>query len=83
MVLNLAGVDWLALGVDAGGDHVGTLVHVGEQKIGAYAGLDPKTRNPTFQAKISHGDDVSAAARKATTYECGKREAAGHVEPCE
>lgn len=29
VLLNLFGVDGLALGVDAGGNHVGTLVHVG------------------------------------------------------
>ena len=39
MLLHLAGVDWLALGIDAWGDHVGTLVHVGEQECGADAGL--------------------------------------------
>lgn len=32
MLLNLAGVDGVALGVDSGGDHVGALVHVGEDK---------------------------------------------------
>lgn len=37
--LHLAGVDGLALGVDAGGDHIGPLVHVGEQERGADAGL--------------------------------------------
>lgn len=32
MLLNVAGVDGLALWVDAWGDHVGTLVHVGEKE---------------------------------------------------
>ena len=32
MLLDLIGVDRLALGVDAGGDHVGALVHVGEEE---------------------------------------------------
>lgn len=34
MLLNLAGINGLALGVDSGGDHVGALVHVGQQKGG-------------------------------------------------
>nr|GMD20402.1 hypothetical protein CR513_50792 [Ipomoea batatas] len=32
-------IDWVALGVDAGGYHVGALVHVGEEDGGADAGL--------------------------------------------
>lgn len=32
VLLDLAGVDRLALGIDAGGDHVGALVHVGEKE---------------------------------------------------
>lgn len=32
MLLDLAGVDRLALGIDTGGDHVGALVHVGQQQ---------------------------------------------------
>ena len=39
VVLDLARVDGVAVGVDAGGYHVGALVHVGEQNGGAYAGL--------------------------------------------
>ena len=39
VVLNLPGVDGLALGVHAGGYHVGPLVHVGEQQRRANAGL--------------------------------------------
>ena len=46
MLLHLAGVDWLALGIDAWGDHVGTLVHVGEQECGADAGLGVEPRTP-------------------------------------
>lgn len=38
MVLNLAGIDGLPLGIDAGGDHVGTLVHVGEDEGGGDGG---------------------------------------------
>lgn len=34
MLLDLARVEGLALGVDAGGDHVGPLVHVGQQQRG-------------------------------------------------
>jgi hypothetical protein len=37
--LDGAGVDGLALCVDTRGDHVGTLVHVGEEESGADAGL--------------------------------------------
>ena len=32
MLLDLARVERLALGVDSGGDHVGSLVHVGEEE---------------------------------------------------
>ena len=39
MGLDGAGVDGLALCVDTRGDHVGTLVHVGEEESGADAGL--------------------------------------------
>ncbi|KAM1393945.1 hypothetical protein ACFX11_030175 [Malus domestica] len=35
--------DGLALGVDAGGDHIGSLVHVGEQDRGADAGFGVKS----------------------------------------
>lgn len=38
MVLNLAGIDGLPLGIDAGGDHVGALVHVGEEEGGGDGG---------------------------------------------
>lgn len=44
MGLDLLGIDGLTLGVDAGGDHVGALVHVGEEEGGADAGLGVKTR---------------------------------------
>lgn len=44
MLLDLAGVDGITLGVNAGGDHVGTLVHVGEKESWADAGLGVKTR---------------------------------------
>lgn len=33
----------MAVSVDAGGDHVGALVHVGEEEGGADAGLGVKT----------------------------------------
>ena len=39
MVLDAAGVDGVAVEVDAGGDHVGALVHVGEEDGGDDAGL--------------------------------------------
>lgn len=39
MLLHFAGIDGLATGVDAGGDHIGALVHVGEEEGGADAGL--------------------------------------------
>lgn len=39
MVLDLAGIEVLGLGVDAGGEHVGALVHVGEEDGGADGGL--------------------------------------------
>lgn len=38
MLLDLAGLDGLALGVDTGGDHVGALVHVGEKQRGGDGG---------------------------------------------
>lgn len=46
MGLHLAGVDRLALGVDAGGDHIGPLVHIGEQQSRADAGLRVKPGAP-------------------------------------
>lgn len=46
MGLDLLGIDRLALRVDAGGDHVGALVHVGEEQRGAGAGLSVQTRAP-------------------------------------
>lgn len=39
MPLYGAGVDGVALGINAGGDHVGALVHIREEKSGADAGL--------------------------------------------
>lgn len=44
MVLDLAGIQVLSLGVDAGGEHVGTLVHVGEEDGGADGGLGVEPR---------------------------------------
>ena len=38
MFLDFFRVDWLALAVYAGGDHVRSLVHIGEQKSGGYGG---------------------------------------------
>ena len=46
MVLDLLGVEGLALRVDAGGDHVGALVHVGEEKRWADGGLCVEPRAP-------------------------------------
>lgn len=46
MGLDLLRIDGLALGVDAGGDHIGALVHVGKQEGGADAGLSVQTRAP-------------------------------------
>ena len=46
MGLHLAGVDRVALGVDAGGDHIGALVHIGEQQSWAHAGLRVQPRAP-------------------------------------
>lgn len=43
MGLDLLRIDGLALGVDAGGDHIGALVHVGKQEGGADAGLSVQT----------------------------------------
>lgn len=43
MSLDLAGVDGLALSVDAGSDHIGPLVHVGKQEGWADAGLGVKS----------------------------------------
>jgi hypothetical protein len=42
--LDGAWVDSVALGVDAGGDHVGALVHVGEEEGGADARLGVQAR---------------------------------------
>lgn len=39
MGLHLARVDRVALGVDAGSDHIGPLVHIGQQQSWADAGL--------------------------------------------
>lgn len=44
VVLDLAGVEILGLGVDAGSEHVGALVHVGEEKGGADGGLRVEAR---------------------------------------
>lgn len=44
MLLDLARVDGVTLGVDAGGDHVRPLVHVGEKDSRADAGLGVETR---------------------------------------
>ena len=44
VVLDLARVDGVAVGVDAGGYHVGALVHVGEENGGTYAGLCVEAR---------------------------------------
>lgn len=44
MLLDLAGVDRVTLGVDARGDHVRPLVHVGEKDSRADAGLGVETR---------------------------------------
>lgn len=44
VILDLAGVKGLALRVNAGSDHVGALVHVGEEECGADAGLRVKPR---------------------------------------
>ena len=46
VVLDFARVDGVAVGVDAGGDHVRALVHVGEENSGAYARLRVETRAP-------------------------------------
>ena len=46
MLLGLAGVDGVNIGVDAGGNHVGSLVHVGENDSRADAGLGVETRAP-------------------------------------
>lgn len=46
MGLDLLGIDGLALGVDARGDHIGALVHVGEEQGGADAGLRMQTGAP-------------------------------------
>lgn len=48
MLLDLPGVDGLPLGVHAGGDHIGPLVHVGEQEGGRYGGavVEPGTSVP-------------------------------------
>jgi len=44
VVLDLARVDGVAVGIDAGGYHVGALVHVGEENGGTYAGLCVEAR---------------------------------------
>ena len=44
MGLDLLGIDGLALRVDAGSDHIGALIHVGEEESGASAGLGMQTR---------------------------------------
>lgn len=44
MLLDLAGVDGLSLGVDARGDHVGTLVHIGEEQRRRYGGAVVEAR---------------------------------------
>lgn len=43
MVLDFAGVKGLALGIDAGSDHIGALVHVGEEEGRADAGFGVET----------------------------------------
>lgn len=48
VVLDLAGVEGLALGVDAGvGEHIGALVHVGDEEGGADAGLGVEAGAPS------------------------------------
>lgn len=44
MFLDLAGLDWLAIGVDAGSNHVGALVHVGEEESGGNRGAIVEAR---------------------------------------
>lgn len=44
VLLHGARIDWLALCIDAGGNHVGTLIHIGEEEGGADAGFGVKTR---------------------------------------
>lgn len=39
VLLHLLGINWLALGIDTGGNHVRPLVHVGEQQGWADARL--------------------------------------------
>lgn len=46
MLLNLAGIDGLALRIDAWGNHIRPLVHVGEEKRGADAGTSVEPRAP-------------------------------------
>lgn len=54
VVLDLSRVESLALGVDAGVcEHIGPLVHVGEQKGGADAGLGVEARAPVAMSASS------------------------------
>lgn len=43
MGLDLLGVEGLALRVNTRGDHIGALVHIGQQQCGADAGLSVET----------------------------------------
>lgn len=46
VLLHLARIERVTLGVNAGGDHIGTLVHVGEKERRADAGLGVEARTP-------------------------------------
>lgn len=39
VVLDFGGIEGLALRIDAGSDHIGALIHIGEEEGGANAGL--------------------------------------------
>lgn len=53
MLLNLAGVNGIAIGVDAGSDRVGTLIHVWKQESGAKARLGVEARAPVAVSACS------------------------------
>lgn len=55
MFLDLAGVDRLAIGVDARGNHVRAVVHVGEEKRGGDGGAIVETRTAVA---VSAGADL-------------------------
>ena len=42
MILHFLGIERVALGINARSDHIGALIHVGEQERGAHTGLGVK-----------------------------------------